>query len=116
MIDMANLALTQPNVSTSHLKKMAQGSPATVTVALTLASTSDMTSSVYVFCVIHAVLTSLALSVNVLHLVIIYVLVCVLISRLVMTGGSDEETISLSGSTQLTRALEGVSECNTVKQ
>ena len=42
MIDMANLTLTQPNVSTSHLKKMAEGSPATVTVALTLASTPDM--------------------------------------------------------------------------
>ena len=71
---MANLTLT--NFSTSHLKKMADRSPATVTVALTLASTLDMTSSVDVFRVNHAVLTSLALSVNVLHLVIIYKFVC----------------------------------------
>ena len=71
---MANLTLT--NFSTSHLKKMAERSPATVTVALTLASTLDMTSSVDVFRVIHAVLTSLALSVKVLDLVIIYRFVC----------------------------------------
>ena len=57
MIDMANLTLIQPNVSTSHLKKMAEGSTATVAVALTLASAPGMTSSVYVFRVIHSVLT-----------------------------------------------------------
>ena len=73
---MANLTLTQPNLSTSHLKKMAEEGSTTVAMALTLASTPDMMSSVDVFRVVHAVLTSLALSVNVLHLVIIYGFVC----------------------------------------
>ena len=37
---------------------MAKGSPATVTMAMTLASAPSVMSSVYVFRVIHAVVTS----------------------------------------------------------
>ena len=73
---MANLTLTQHDFSVSHIIRVEEGSPATVTMALTLASTPGMTSAGYVFRVIHAVLTLLALSVNVLHLVIIHWFVC----------------------------------------
>ena len=65
---MANLTMNQHDLSMSHIKQMSEQSPATVSIALTLASTTGMTSSVDVFRVVHAVLTSLALSVNMLHL------------------------------------------------
>ena len=73
---MANLTLTQTDILISHINQVTEVSPAIVTVALTLSSTPSMMSSFYVFRVVHAVLTSLALSVNVLHLVIIYGFVC----------------------------------------
>ena len=73
---MANLTLTQTDLSISHINQVTEVSPAKVTMALTLFSTPVMTSSVYVFRVVHAVMTSLALSVSVLHLVIIYGFVC----------------------------------------
>ena len=65
---MANLTMNQHDLSMSHIKHMSEESPATVPMALTLAYTTGMTSSVYVFRVVHAMLTSLALSVNALHL------------------------------------------------
>ena len=73
---MANLTLTQTDLSISHINQVTEVSPAKVTMALTLFSTPVMTSSAYVFRVVHAVMTSLALSVNVLHLVILYGFVC----------------------------------------